>query len=119
MPPEKRDSSYLFDMLDAARFIVASVQNKSFAQYAEDRGLRCIIERELETIDEATCHISPTLKDAHPEIPWRKIINQCHVLAHEHGEIEHEKIWEVATIHVPELIRFLETLVPPPPADDC
>ena len=46
---------------------------------------------------------------------WRKIIAQRHVLAHEYGEVKHESIWLVATVHIPDLIERLEPLVPPPP----
>jgi uncharacterized protein with HEPN domain len=38
-----------------------------------------------------------------------------HVLAHEYGEVKHESIWRVTTIHTLELIEQLEPLVPPPP----
>lgn len=58
------------------------------------------------------------LQHAHPEIPWRLIIAQRHVLAHDYGEIDHERIWRVATMHVPELIRLLEPLVPPAPSSE-
>jgi len=42
------------------------------------------------------------------------------VLAHEYGDIEHRLLWRVATVHIRELIRLLEPLIPPPPqsADD-
>ena len=40
---------------------------------------------------------------------------QRHVLAHEYGAIKHERIWAVATIHIPELIEKLEPLIPSTP----
>jgi uncharacterized protein with HEPN domain len=39
------------------------------------------------------------------------------VLAHDYGEIKHDRIWRVAETHVPELIALLEPLVPAPPAE--
>ncbi|HEV8608236.1 MAG TPA: HepT-like ribonuclease domain-containing protein [Tepidisphaeraceae bacterium] len=53
----------------------------------------------------------------HPEIPWSMIMGQRHVLAHDYGEIKHERIWLVATVHVPVLIEQLKGLVPPPPQE--
>jgi uncharacterized protein with HEPN domain len=44
-------------------------------------------------------------------------MGQRHVLAHDYGEIKHDRIWRVATVHVPELIEQLKPLVPAPPAD--
>jgi uncharacterized protein with HEPN domain len=52
---------------------------------------------------------------AHPDIPWRPIQAQRHVLAHEYGEIKHDRVWRVATVHIPNLIGQLEPLVPNPP----
>jgi uncharacterized protein with HEPN domain len=37
------------------------------------------------------------------------------VLAHEYGEIKQERIWIVATTHIPELARLLKPLLPPLP----
>jgi uncharacterized protein with HEPN domain len=118
MPPEKRDPALLFDMLDSAQFIVSTVRGKSFDDYRQDRGIRSIVERQLEIVGEAARHISAAFKNVHSEIPWRKIINQRHVLAHDYGEIENEIIWEVATVHIIELIRQLKPLVPATPGDE-
>ena len=62
---------------------------------------------------EAARLISEPLKIAHPEIPWRAIIAQRHVLAHEYGKIDPEKIYRVVTIHIPELLKLLRPLLPP------
>ena len=70
---------------------------------------------QIEILGEASRHVSSELQSAHAQIPWRSIQAQRHVLAHEYGEIKHERIWRVATVHIPELIRQLEPLVPSPP----
>jgi len=90
--------------------------SNSFDDYTNDRLLRGAVERHIKIIGEAARNVSQTYRDAHPEIPRRKIIAQRHVLAHEYGEVKHESIWRAATIHTPELIEQLEPLVPPPPA---
>lgn len=117
MRPETGDVSYLWDMLDAAYAIRQFVTGKTFDDYTRDRLLRGAIERHIEIIGEAARNVSAPCREAHPEIPWRKIVAQRHVLAHEYGEVKHESIWRVATIHIPELIEQLEPLIPPPPAD--
>lgn len=81
----------------------------------DDCTLRGAVERHVEIIGEAANRISQTFRDNHPEIPWQSIISQRHVLADEYGEIKQELIWKVATVHIPELIRDLETLIPPTP----
>ena len=105
MRPEESDLAYLWDMLDAVRAI---------SGFVRERGA---VERHVEIIGEAAGRVSAAFREAHPEIPWRRIVAQRHVLAHEYGEIEHELIWKVATVHIPELIDALDGLVPPPLAE--
>lgn len=117
MPPAKADAAYLWDMPDAARAVAEFVDGKSFADYDGSRLLRGAVERHIEIIGEAARRVSEAFQTAHPEIPWRQIIAQRHVLAHDYGEIMHERVCRVTTVHVPELIRLPEPLVPAPPSE--
>jgi uncharacterized protein with HEPN domain len=115
MPPERADVAYLWDMWDAAQAIQEFVSGRTFHSYQDDRMLRGAVERHLEIIGEAANRVSLDFQASHPEIPWRRIIAQRHVIAHEYGEIKHELIWKVATEHVTELITQLEPLIPKSP----
>ncbi len=117
MPLDAKDAGYLLDMLEHARGVKRAVQNRSVAEYLADEDLRFAIERRIEIIGEAANRISRSVQDAHPEIPWHKIVAQRNVLAHEYGEVQAEIIWRVATESIPELLAALEPLIPPlPPA---
>jgi uncharacterized protein with HEPN domain len=114
MQPEDRDAGYVWDMLDAARAIQGFMVGVRAEQYAENRQLQFAVERALEIIGEAARRVSDSLKAAHPEVPWLLMVGQRNVLAREYGEIKHERIWLVATRHIPELIALLEPMLPPP-----
>jgi uncharacterized protein with HEPN domain len=118
MQPDTIDAAYLWDMLDAAKAVKEFVSHRSYQDYVADRMLRGAVERHVEIIGEAASKVSKAFRDAHPEIPWQRIIAQRHVLVHEYGEIEHELIWNVANIYIPELIAKLESLIPPLPSDE-
>jgi len=115
MTTEKDDNAYLWDMLAAARAVHTFVQGRTVADYLADLMLRSAVERQIEIIGEAARHVSVEFQSAHAEIPWRPIQAQRHVLAHDYGEIKHERVWRVATADIPELIEKLEPLVPLPP----
>ena len=115
MRPEERDPGYVWDMLDAARSVREFTTGVTQGDYLEDRKLQLAVERALEIIGEAARLVSPTFKANHAEIPWKEIIGQRHVLAHEYGEVNQERIWLVASRRIPELIGLLEPLLPPPP----
>jgi len=75
--------------------------------------LRLLLEHRAEIIGEAARRISRSYREEHPEIPWRKIIAQRNILAHEYGVMDDEIMWHIATISIPELIRAIEPLLPP------
>jgi len=104
-------------MMDSARAVAQMVSGMTFEAYAGDRRTRRAIEREVEIIGEAARKVSRAFQEAHPEVPWRRIVAQRHKLAHEYGEIEDEILWRVATVHIPELVALLEPLMPPSPAE--
>jgi uncharacterized protein with HEPN domain len=112
MPPEKEDLAFLWDMLDAAQAVQEFIEGKTFNHYVHERLLRNAVERNLEIIGEAANRVSKGFQEEHPEIPWRMIIAQRHVIAHEYGEIKHELVWKVVTLHIPDLIQNLMSLLP-------
>jgi uncharacterized protein with HEPN domain len=102
-------------MLDAARSVIDFVGDRTFEDYLQDPVLRAAVERMVEIIGEAARRVSEEFKQDHPELPWRAIIGQRHVLAHEYGKINHRIIWNLVAVHIPALIAMLEPLVPRPP----
>jgi uncharacterized protein with HEPN domain len=115
MPLDRDDASLLWDMMEAATKIEQFVAGKTPDAYAADELLQAGVERKLEIIGEAARKVSDSFKQAHPEIPWRGITSQRHFLAHQYGEVRHEKLWHVATVRIPELIALLAPLIGPPP----
>ena len=118
MLPDDRDAGYLWDMLDAARAVEDFTSSVKFGEYLQDRKLRMAVERAVEIIGEAARRVSDGFRSAHPEIPWKKIVGQRNILAHEYGEVRHERMWVLATVEIPALIASLTTLIPPLPSED-
>lgn len=117
MQPDQRDAGYLWDMLDAARQILEFTRGTTSADYNENRMLQLAVERALQIIGEASNRVSLPFREAHSEIPWRKIVSQRNVLVHEYGDVDHGLIWDLVDQYLPELILQLEALTPPPPIE--
>ena len=71
------------------------------------------VMRQIQIIGEAARKVSPKYQQAHPEIPWQGIIGMRNRLIHEYFRIIPGRVWDVVARDIPELIRFLEPLVPP------
>jgi len=112
MIPVDRDLAYLWDMLDATRTILRFVEATNFERYLQDRMIQLAVERALEILGEAARNVSIDFRLKHPEIPWKDIIAQRNVLAHKYGAIRQDLIWEVVTVHLPDLVALLEKVVP-------
>src|SRR5437870_13798254 len=110
MRPDPRDTALLADMLNAARVVVEYVSGKRYEDYLKDQMLRDAVERRVEIIGEVARNISRAFRGAHQEIPWRPIMAQRHILAHQYATIRHDLIWAIATVHALELIKLLEPL---------
>jgi len=113
MRPEERDPAYLWDMLEAAREVEAMLAHQDMAAFLDNLVLRRAIERGVEIIGEAARRVSTTCQADHPEIPWRAIIGQRNILAHEYGQIDHALLYKTAAEDIPVLISQLEALLPP------
>jgi uncharacterized protein with HEPN domain len=103
--------------VEAAREVQRFMTAVRLEEYMQDPMRQRAIERTIEILGEAARNVSETFKAAHPDIPWRSIIAQRHVLAHEYGRIDHTRIWTVATVHIPDLITTLAPLIPPLPPE--
>lgn len=111
MQLEHRDPAYVWDMLRAAREIEQMLGDSDLGQFLSNLTLMRAIERNLEIIGEAARRLSTTFRAAHPDIPWRQVIGQRNILAHEYGQIDHESLFRTASEDVPLLIEELSRIV--------
>jgi len=110
MPSDLKDMARLWDMLDAARAAVEFTSSQHFSMYVEDRKTRNAVERNLEIIGEAARHVSEETRDSLPQIPWKSVIGLRNIIAHEYGEILHQKVWSICVNQLPRLVEQLENL---------
>ena len=113
MRREGREAAYLWDMVEAAREALEFTRGYDRRRYLSDRATQRAVERLVEIIGEAARRLPEDFREAHPEIPWRRMIGQRHVLAHDYDDIDHERIWDLVSTHLPALTAALEPLLPP------
>ena len=67
--------------------------------------------RDLEVVGEATKRLSPEIRSAHPEIPWRNMARMRGVLIHDYMGVDLEIVWEVVENRLRPLRDHLSTLL--------
>lgn len=107
----ERDPAYLWDMHNAALELAAMLEGVSRSKFKRNIVLCRATERCLEIIGEAARRVSAECCLANPRIPWRRVIGQRNILAHEYGQIDHDLIYETATRDIPLLALQLQEIL--------
>ena len=98
----------LRDILNAARLIAAYVKATTEHDFAINTEKQDAVVRRLEIIGEATAHLSDESRRAIPELPFRKMRGMRNIVAHDYANVNFGIVWQVATVHVPEISAVLE-----------
>lgn len=59
--------------------------------------------RRLETLADAARHLSPSLTERYPDIPWRAIFGFRNVAAHGYLALDPSRVWVVVRDYLPAL----------------
>jgi len=101
----------LLDMQEYAREVVAFSAGRTAADVATDQMFRRALERSMEIIGEAANRVPREVQDRFPQIPWAAIIGMRNLLAHGYDSIDPRKLWQAATVSVPELLKHLDEAI--------
>ena len=109
MSPE--DGVRVQHILDAAREAITFAQGQTLESLEADRMRSLAIIRLIEIIGEAATTMSPEMKTAHPEIPWRIMAATRNRLIHAYFNVNLQIVLDTTQIDLPPLIADLEALV--------
>ncbi|MGX2040947.1 HepT-like ribonuclease domain-containing protein [Methylocaldum sp. MU1018] len=108
MPREWR--FYLDDMIGFVEKVLAYTRGLDQAAF-EASGLNYDATlRNLELIGEAATHIPESVRQAHPEIPWRMIVATRNRLIHGYLGIDNDTVWSIVRDDVPNLLQQLKLM---------
>jgi len=101
MAPTKSPKLRLFHIRDEIDGLTEALAGVSFESYCQS--YRRATERALQIISEAAKALPGELRDRAPEVPWTAMIGLSNVLRHEYQHLDDRRMWEVVTVHLPEL----------------
>lgn len=106
-----RDPESLIDILTALHRILRYTNGIDRAALETDDEKLSAVLYQITIIGEATKRLSPTLRQQHPEIPWREMAGMRDVIVHEYDQLDFEVIWDVVHNKLPQLLTLLEPLL--------
>jgi uncharacterized protein with HEPN domain len=65
----------------------------------------------IQLIGEAANGISAEFQQAHPIIPWKKIVAMRHLLVHQYFGIDLDEVWNTAQKDLPELQQEISLIL--------
>lgn len=107
------DEIHLLDMLIAAKEAQGFLAGMDEAEFADSRLHQMAVVKLIEIIGEAAKRVSEDFRAQHPQIPWAKIAGMRNRLVHDYTNIDVPTVWSTVILHLPQLVRDLEPLVPP------
>ena len=106
----KDDRVYLQHIHDAIGRILSYTAGDRDAFLANPQAQDAVI-RNLEIIGEAVKHLSPELRQQHPDIPWKQIAGMRDEMIHEYFGVDVHIVWKVVERHLPTLRQTIESLL--------
>ena len=109
--PRERDLVKCEDMRIHAERALRFLGAHSLEEFKADEMVQAAVIRCVEIIGEAARLVSEKTRVRAPEIPWPLITGMRHVLAHDYGTVDIDRVYDVVTRHLPDLVARLRTLI--------
>ena len=106
------DNTLLLDMLVYCEQAVQFAATLTVEEFEASRLHQLAIVKAVETIGEAASKVSDATRQAHPEIPWPRIIGMRNRLVHDYGGIRLRVVWRTVKKDIPSLAEQLRRIVP-------
>lgn len=111
LDPRERDLVKCEDMRIHAKRASEYLGSRTLDEFLEDDLIQAAVIRCVEVVGEAARLVSNETRERSPSIPWTLIVGMRHVLAHDYGTVMLDKVYEVVTVHLPDLLLQVEPLI--------
>ena len=102
----------LADMLDAIDAIGRFTAGMSRESFADDEKTIFAVRAAFITLGEACGRLPQPFRDAHPEVPWRKVRHFRNFMIHVYDRIQTDPIWDTVEKDLPPLREQIQSLLP-------
>jgi len=109
-----RDPASLLDVARFAEVILQLTAGLDEQSFQADLKTQLAVLYELTVLGEAVKRLSLEFRDRHPNVPWRSMAGMRDKLVHDYDQVDAQRIWEVVTTNIPELLTQITPLLSVP-----
>lgn len=105
--PGRNTNLLIEDLWEAVEKVERYTEGFEHDRFVKDEKTIDSVVRDFEIIGEAVGKLPQEFKDAHPDIPWKKIIGLRHRIVHDYFDVDVEIIWRILENDMPSLRQNL------------
>ena len=110
VPLEQRWDMYVDNIDEACADVLTFTAGMDLEQLLDSGASYFATLHRLQNIGDGCKRIPRETRARHPEIPWKRIVDDRNRIAHEYYRIDHEEVWLLMTEIVPSLLSHLPAL---------
>lgn len=107
-----KDETTLLDIDVAARRVAGFVQGFTFEQFVADERTWSAVLYQIGVIGEAVKRLSDPFRTQHPSVPRPQMAGMRDKLFHGYDAVDFERVWDTATVSIPDLRAAIAPLLP-------
>jgi len=108
----QRDDAYLLDIAIAARHLQSFTAGYDREAFFADAKTQAAVLYKITIMGEAAKRVSDEFRQQHPEIAWRDVCGMRDRVVHQYNRVNLNRVWDVASQEIPDLLRKLQPLLP-------
>ena len=109
---ENRDwRLYVQDMIEFGEKVLLYTDGLTEDAFISDSRIYDATLRNLQLIGRAASPVPSSVREAHPEIPWHRMIEARNRVTHDYRNIDDKVVWDVIQSDIPDLLPKLRLLL--------
>jgi uncharacterized protein with HEPN domain len=107
---QRDDRTYLDDAIGAIDAAMGFVAGHTKASLEADEQCLSAVLYKLTVLGEALARVSPAMRSAHPELPWRHAIGLRNRVVHAYSDVDVDIVWKTVQTDLPSLRSRLHAI---------